>query len=77
MLDTVCLNEVNIIYLKILREMNCYSFVFGKNASFFTGQSPSQQMFASELSLEVEVGGSCWAAEEAGAVDEQGGMLSD
>lgn len=24
-------------------------------------------MFASELSLEVEVGGSCWAAEEAGA----------
>lgn len=47
--------------------MNCYSFVFGKNASFFTGQSPSQQMFASELSLEVEVGGSCWAAEEAGA----------
>lgn len=33
-------------------------------------------MFASELSLEVEVGGSCWAAEEAGAVDEGEGMLS-
>jgi len=71
MLDTACLNEVNIIYLKILREMNCYSFVFGKNASFFTGQSPSQQMFASELSLEVEVGGSCWAVEEAGATRNQ------
>lgn len=52
--------------------MNCYSFVFGKkNASFFTGQSPSQQMFASELSLEVEVGGSCWAVEEAGATRNQ------
>lgn len=66
------------ICLKILRETNCYSFIFGKQkkASLFTGQSPSQQMFASELSLEVEVGGSCWAAEEAGAVDEGEGMLS-
>lgn len=34
MLDTACLNEVNIIYLKILREMNCYSFVFGKKCFF-------------------------------------------
>lgn len=29
MLDTAHLNEVNIIDHKILREMNCYSFIFG------------------------------------------------
>jgi len=30
MLDTARPNEVNITYQKILREMNCYSFIFGK-----------------------------------------------
>lgn len=76
MLDTARLNEVNIIYHKILREMNCYSFIFGKNTSFFTGQSQSQQTFASELSLEAEAEESCWGAEAAGAFDGQGGRSS-
>lgn len=74
MLDTAHLNEVNIIDHKILREMNCYSFIFGKKpASFFTGQSQSQQTFASASSWEAAVAESCWGAEEAGAVGGQGG----
>lgn len=34
MLDTAHLNEVNIIDHKILREMNCYSFIFGTKPRF-------------------------------------------
>lgn len=35
MLDTARLNEVNVIYHKILEEMNCYSFIFGKQKTRF------------------------------------------
>lgn len=77
MLDTAHLNEVNIIDHKILREMNCYSFIFGKKkpTSFFTGQSQSQQTFASASSWEAAAAESCWGVEEAGAGRNQFGQV--
>lgn len=76
MLDTAHLNEVNIIDHKILRGMNCYSFIFGKKpASFFTGQSQNRQMFVSVSSWEVAVVVSCWGEEEAGAGKKQFGQI--
>lgn len=68
MLDTAHLNEVNIIDHKILRGMNCYSFIFGKEeASSFTGQSQSRQTFVSASSWGAVAAESCWGEEEAGA----------